>query len=190
MMQYFTSILIGVGLAMDAFTVSLGIGTGQQANYRRAKFRLIFHFGLFQAGMTVVGWYAGNTVAQYIRNVDHWIAMALLAYVGGNMIRSGLNPESETYFSDPSKGRILVMLSVATSIDAMAVGLSLAMLNQPWLIPAIIIGIVTWSLCAVGLLAGNKLGQKFGKRMEILGGLILIGIGLRVMITHLFMGAG
>jgi len=189
-MEHLTTIFIGIGLAMDAFTVSLGIGTGRQANYQRAKFRLIFHFGFFQAAMTVLGWFAGSSVAQYIRGFDHWIAMALLAYVGGNMILSGLNPEGETYLSDPSKGRLLIMLSIATSIDAMAVGLSLAMLNEPWLIPAIIIGIVTWTLCAVGLLAGDKLGQKFGKRMEILGGLILIGIGLRVLITHQFFGAG
>lgn len=131
-MQHWTSILIGVGLAMDAFTVSLGIGTGRQANYSRAKFRLIFHFGLFQAAMTVLGWYAGTSIAQHIRNFDHWIAMALLAYVGGNMIRSGLNPDSDSYISDPSKGRLLVLLSVATSIDAMAVGLSMAVLKQPW----------------------------------------------------------
>lgn len=189
-MEHLTSVLIGVGLAMDAFTVSLGIGTGQQANYGRAKFRLIFHFGFFQAAMTVVGWYAGSTVVHCIRGFDHWIAMALLAYVGVNMIRSGLNPEAKAYISDPSKGRVLIMLSIATSIDAMAVGLSMAMLNQPWLIPSIIIGVVTWGLCAVGLLAGDKLGQRFGKRMEILGGLILIGIGLRVLITHLFFGAG
>ena len=189
-MGYWSSILIGLGLAMDAFTVSLGIGTGRQANYTRAKFRLIFHFGLFQSAMTVLGWYAGTSVAQYIRSFDHWIAMALLAYVGGNMIRSGLNPKSESYISDPSKGRLLILLSVATSIDAMAVGLSMAMIEQPWQVPTIIIGIVTWILCAIGLLAGDKLGAKFGKRMEILGGLILIGIGLRVLVTHLFFGAG
>jgi manganese efflux pump family protein len=117
-MEYLTSIFVGVGLAMDAFTVSLGIGTGQRANYRRAKFRIIYHFGLFQAGMTVVGWYAGSTISQYIRDFDHWIAFILLAYVGGNMIRSGVNPEAESYISDPSKGRMLIMLSVATSIDS------------------------------------------------------------------------
>ncbi|MCJ7700765.1 MAG: manganese efflux pump MntP family protein [Anaerolineales bacterium] len=181
-----TAIVIGVGLAMDAFTVSLGIGTGRQANNRRAKFRLAFHFGFFQMAMTVVGWLAGSTIAGFIQAFDHWIAMILLAYVGGNMIRSGINPQVESYAKDPSKGKLLIILSVATSIDAMAVGLSMAMLNMPFLVPAIIIGIVTWGLSAFGLLAGDKLGQKFGKRMEILGGLILLGIGLRVLITHLF----
>ena len=136
--------------------------------------------------MTVVGWLAGSTIAAFIQAFDHWIAMILLAYVGGNMIRSGINPQVESYVKDPSKGKLLIILSVATSIDAMAVGLSMAMLNTPCLVPAIIIGIVTWGLSAFGLLAGDKLGHKFGKRMEILGGLILLGIGLRVLITHLF----
>ena len=112
-MELLTSIFIGVGLAMDAFTVSLGIGTGGQANDQRSKFRLAFHFGVFQMGMTVVGWFAGSTIASYIQAFDHWIALALLAYVGGNMIRSGLNPEVESYVSNPSKGRLLVILSVA-----------------------------------------------------------------------------
>ena len=185
-MEHLTSIFIGVGLAMDAFTVSLGIGTGRRANDRRAKFRLAFHFGLFQMGMTVVGWFAGSTIASYIQAFDHWIAMGLLAYVGGNMIRSGLNPEVESYLSDPSKGKLLMILSVATSIDALAVGLSMAMLQTPWLLPSIIIGVVTWGLSSFGLLAGDRLGQKFGKRMEILGGLILFAIGIRILGTHLF----
>lgn len=186
LMELMTSIFIGVGLAMDAFTVSLGIGTGGQANNQRAKFRLAFHFGFFQMAMTVVGWFAGSTIVRYIEAFDHWVAMALLTYVGGNMIRSGLNPDMKTYISDPSKGKLLILLSVATSIDAMAVGLSMAMLKTPWLAPAAIIGVVTWGLSIFGLLAGDKLGQRFGKRMEILGGIILLGIGLRVLLTHLF----
>ncbi len=185
-----TSILIAVGLAMDSFTVSLGIGTGRRSFDRRARFRLIYHFGLFQAAMTALGWFAGHTIVHYIRAVDHWLALGLLLYVGGNMIRSGLNPEAVSYHSDPSRGRLLILLSIATSIDAMAVGLSLAVLNEPWLVPVIIIGLVTWGLSGVGLLAGNQLGQKFGKNMEILGGSILILIGLRVVITHVFLGMG
>jgi putative Mn2+ efflux pump MntP len=185
-MELLTSIFIGIGLAMDAFTVSLGIGTGGQANDQRAKFRLAFHFGFFQMAMTVVGWFAGTSIVDLIEAFDHWVAMGLLAYVGVDMIRSGLNPERESYGSDPSKGKLLVLLSVATSIDAMAVGLSMALLKTPWLVPAIIIGVVTWGLSSFGLLAGDRLGQRFGKRMEIFGGVILIGIGLRVLVTHLF----
>jgi putative Mn2+ efflux pump MntP len=183
--DFATSVLIAVGLAMDAFAVSLGIGTGGRVNDRRSKFRLAFHFGWFQTMMTVLGWLAGSTIAHFINRVDHWIAMGLLGYVGINMIRSGLIPDGDCYQSDPSKGKTLMMLCVATSLDAMAVGLSMAMLKTPVVIPSLIIGVVTFGLSGFGLLAGNRLGKTVGKRMEIVGGLILIGIGLRVMITHL-----
>jgi len=184
-MELLTSVLIGLGLAMDAFAVSLGIGTAGQAENRRAKFRLAFHFGWFQMMMTVLGWLAGSTIAGLISQFDHWIAMALLGYVGTNMIRSGLNPDEECYRCDPSRGKTLVILCIATSIDAMAVGLSMAMLKTSIWLPSIIIGVVTFFISGMGLLAGGGLGAKFGKRMEIIGGLILIGIGLRVLATHL-----
>jgi putative Mn2+ efflux pump MntP len=170
---------------MDAFAVSLGIGTTRQASLPRPIFRLSFHFGLFQFMMPVLGWLAGITVASFITHVDHWIALGLLAFIGGRMIRSGLDPEAGAYPSDPSRGGTLMMLSVATSIDALAVGLSLAMLGVHILYPSIVIGVVTAGLSLTGLLIGHKMGTTFGKRMEILGGLILIGIGLRVLITHL-----
>ncbi|RPJ43368.1 MAG: manganese efflux pump [Chloroflexi bacterium] len=185
-MELVTSLFIASGLAMDAFAVSLGIGTTGRARDPRAKFRLAFHFGFFQAAMTLLGWLVGSTIASFISSIDHWVALALLSYVGINMIRSGLNKDGESYQSNPSKGKTLMMLCVATSLDAMAVGLGMAMINNPVLLPALIIGVVTTGLSAFGLLAGNRLGQTFGKRMEILGGLILIGIGLRILYTHIF----
>jgi putative Mn2+ efflux pump MntP len=133
----------------------------------------------------MLGWLAGSTIANFIDQFDHWIAMALLGYVGVHMIRSGLDSDRQCFPSDPSKGKILMMLCVATSLDAMAVGLSMAMLRTPVVFPSIIIGLVTLALSSLGLIAGNGLGEKFGKRMEIVGGLILIGIGVRVVITHL-----
>jgi len=181
----FTTLMIAVGLAMDAFAVSLGIGTGENANNGRAKLRLAFHFGLFQAGMTLLGWLAGSTIERFIREFDHWVAFGLLAYVGIRMIRSGLNPEKETYSSDPSRGGLLVMLSLATSMDALAVGLSMAMIGSTVAFPALVIGLVTFGLSLFGSFWGNHLGHRFGKRMEILGGLILIGIGLRIVLGHI-----
>lgn len=178
-------LLVAVGLAMDAFAVSLGIGATGQANRPRSIFRLSFHFGLFQALMPVLGWWAGSTVAHYIASVDHWLALALLSFVGVRMIRAALDPEGEAHVSDPSRGRTLIMLAVATSIDAFAVGLSLAMLKVEIWYPAAVIGVVTGSLSLLGLLLGGRLGKVFGKRMELLGGLILIGIGIRVVISHL-----
>jgi len=185
-MDILTILLIAIGMAMDAFAVSLGIGTTERSKSARARFRLAFHFGLFQFFMPIIGWVAGSTISGWIAPIDHWIAFFLLAYVGWNMIRSGFNPEKESYTQDPSRGRTLVVLAIATSIDALAIGLSLAMLEVAIITPSIVIGIVTYSLSMVGLFAGNKLGEKFGKRMEMLGGIILIGIGLRVVITHLF----
>ena len=184
-MAFATSLFIAFGLAMDAFAVSLGIGTTRQANDARSKFRLAFHFGVFQSGMTLLGWIAGTTIASFINNFDHWVALGLLGFVGINMIRSGLDPHGECYPSNPSKGGTLMMLCVATSLDALAVGLSMAMLKTSILYPSFVIGIVTAGLSTIGLLAGTKLGQVFGKRMEILGGVILIFIGIQVVITHL-----
>jgi putative Mn2+ efflux pump MntP len=177
--------LIAVGMAMDAFAVSLGIGTTRQASLPRPIFRLSFHFGLFQFFMPILGWMVGLSIASLIAHIDHWIAFGLLAFIGGRMIRSGLDPEAEAYPNDPSRGGTLMILCVATSIDALAIGLSLAVLGVHILYPSIVIGVVTGALSFTGLLIGHKLGEVFGKRMEILGGLILMGIGLRLLITHL-----
>jgi putative Mn2+ efflux pump MntP len=180
-----TSILIAIGLAMDAFAVSLGIGTTGQARTIRPVFRLSFHMGLFQGLMTFLGWLAGSTIAPLISSFDHWIALILLCFVGGRMIRSGLDPDREACPPDPSRGGTLMMLCVATSIDAMAVGLSLSMLGIEIFTPSLIIGVITLGLSLFGLLAGGFLGERFGKRMEILGGLILIGIGIRILTSHI-----
>lgn len=186
-MSFLTSLLIAIGLAMDAFAVSIGAGTGGQVTDLRSKLRLAFHFGLFQAGMTLIGWLAGSTIQRWITGIDHWVAFGLLTYVGVNMIRSGMGKGGDdTKHPNPSRGATMVFLSVATSIDALAVGISLAMLSIPAFYPSVVIGLVTFGLSSFGLLAGSKLGDKFGKRMEILGGVILIGIGLRVLIGDLF----
>jgi len=185
-MGLITITLISIGLAMDAFAVSLGIGTANQIPTLRGKLRLAAHFGIFQAGMTALGWLAGETIVQYVKGFDHWIAFALLGYVSFNLIRSGLDKDGKAFEQDPSTGRILVILSFATSIDAFAVGLSIAFLKVPILLSVVMIGAVALILSAVGLFAGTRLGETFGKRMEILGGLILFGIGIQVVITHLF----
>ena len=184
-MELVTSLAVATGVAMDAFAVSLGIGTTRRAVGFRSQFRLAFHFGFFQAMMTVLGWLAGSTISGIIGAYDHWIALALLGYVGANMIRSGLNPAYECFSENPSRGKTLMMLCVATSLDAMAVGLSMAMIQTPIAFPAVVIGVVTLGLSAFGLKFGRKLGEKFGKRMEVIGGLILIGIGIRIVMTHI-----
>jgi len=184
--DFATSLLIAIGLAMDAFAVSIGAGTSGQVDDLRSKLRLAFHFGLFQAGMTLIGWLAGTTVQRWISSFDHWVAFGLLTYVGVNMIRSGLGRGDGARHPNPSKGVTMVFLSVATSLDALAVGISLAMLSVSVIYPSLVIGLVTFGLSIAGLLAGGKLGVRFGKRMEIIGGVILIAIGLRVLASHLF----
>lgn len=178
-------LLLAVGLAMDASAVSLGIGAARRACGPRPQFRLSFHFGLFQGLMPILGWWLGSQVASLIASVDHWVAMGLLTYVGVQMIRSGLDHDGESYPCDPSRGRTLVMLCIATSIDALAVGLSLAMLGVSIWQPSAIIAVVTASLSLTVLKVGHKLGETFGKRMEIVGGMVLNGIGLRVLLSHL-----
>ncbi len=184
-MEFAEILLIAVGLAMDAFAVSLGIGTTRFATGRGAIFRLSFHFGLFQSLMPILGWLAGSSLAGPMDGLDHWIAAGLLAFVGVRMIRAGLDPDRTVYRTDPSRGGTLVMLCLATSIDALAIGLSVAMLQINIIYPSIVIGLVTAALSLSGLGIGYRLGEMFGKRMEILGGLILVGIGLHVLVTNL-----
>jgi manganese efflux pump family protein len=185
-MDLISLIFTGIGLAMDCFAVSLGIGAGNTARTVRPIFRLSFHFGLFQGLMTVIGWLVGSTVANLIANLDHWIALGLLGWVGTRMIIQGLKPaDSDQPRTDPSRGSTLILLAVATSLDAMAVGLSMAIVKVNIWTSSLLIGVITIALSLAGLLIGNRLGIAFGKRMEIIGGLILNGIGIRILITHL-----
>lgn len=184
-MHLFEILMIAVGLAMDAFAVSVAAGTSGKLDGKRAVFRLSFHFGLFQAFMPVIGWAAGITVAHLISAVDHWIAFGLLAFVGGRMIHSAMQTDTETFQADPSRGASLVLLSVATSIDALAVGLSLAMINVSIWYPCVIIGLVTAAMSVIGIRAGRYFGEKLGHRMAFAGGVILILIGLKILISHL-----
>lgn len=178
-------LLIALGLAMDAFAVALAAGASGRARGARAAFRLSFHFGLFQFLMPVLGWFGGSLVASRIAGIDHWIAFGLLAYIGGRMVRAGLSAPEEAKPNDPSKGVSLVMLSVATSIDALAVGLSIAMLRVNVWYPAVVIGIVAAAMTLAGIRLGRRLGLRFGQRMEVVGGVVLIGIGVKVLIEHL-----
>jgi putative Mn2+ efflux pump MntP len=178
-------VFIALGLAMDACAVAVGCGASGQARGARAGFRLAFHFGLFQFIMPVVGWLAGMRLERFVVPWDHWIAFALLTFVGVRMIRAGLNPRSEHRAGDPSRGFNLVMLAMATSIDALAIGLSLAMLRVSIWYPSVVIGVVTMGVSLAGFQFGSALGVSFGKRMEIAGGVILCLIGLRILIAHL-----
>lgn len=178
-------IIIAIGLAMDASAVSLSAAAAGYVKDAGAVFRLSFHFGLFQFLMPVLGWFLGISVVSYFRAVDHWIAFFLLSFVGIRMIREGMDKSSAIQRKDPSRGMTLVMLSVATSIDALAVGLSLALLDVNIWYPSIMIGVITAGMSFLAIKIGTRLGILFGKRMEIFGGVVLILIGFRILYFHL-----
>ncbi|MBT3175627.1 MAG: manganese efflux pump [Desulfobacula sp.] len=178
-------IIIAVGLAMDASAVSLASAAAGFAKDARAKFRLSFHFGLFQFLMPVLGWLIGISFVSHFKAFDHWIAFFLLAFVGIRMILEGMDTSNERQKKDPSRGMTMVLLSVATSIDALAVGLSLAMLDVKIWYPSVMIGVITAGMSLLAIKIGTKLGTMFGKRMEIFGGAVLILIGSRILFSHL-----
>ncbi len=176
---------LALALAMDAFAVALGTGAVLSRLTGRHLFRLGFHFGLFQALMPVIGWLAGLTIIQWVEAWDHWIAFSLLAIIGGRMIYEAFSDEENTDDRDPTKGLSLVLLSIATSIDALAVGFSLSVIGVSIWMPALVIGLVAGILTIVGMLLGGRIGDRWGSRVEILGGLVLIAIGAKILIEHL-----
>jgi len=183
----FEIIAIAVALAMDAFAVSVAVGLLLGRVTARQTFRLAWHFGLFQALMPIVGWIGGLTVRPWIECFDHWVAFALLAFVGGKMLLEAYRGDRERGEGvDPTRGWSLVVLAVATSIDALAVGLSLAMVQVSIWFPALIIGLVAAGFTAVGVHLGRLVGSvdQLARGSCALGGLVLIAIGLRILWEH------
>lgn len=186
-MSFWVLIGIAVGLSMDAFAVAVACSLVLRQVSARQTFRMGFHFGLFQAMMPVIGWLAGQGAHKYIEKWDHWVAFILLSFVGGKAIYEAFQGEDDNAeASDPTRGMSLVIFSVATSIDALAVGLSLAMMRVEILYPAAVIGVITAAITSMGMILGTRIGERFGSRMEIIGGLVLIGIGVKMLCSHLF----
>lgn len=177
---------IAVGLAMDAFAASTAVSVSLGKPDVRQAFRLSWHFGFFQALMPVIGWLAGQSIVRWIRAWDHWVAFGLLAIVGGRMLlASRRGPEERAPRSDPTRGWSLLMLSVATSIDALAVGMSFAALDVRIWGPAVVIGVVTGALSLLGVAIGRRLGTRVSRWAEAVGGLVLVLIGCWILYTHL-----
>jgi putative Mn2+ efflux pump MntP len=180
-------IALAVALAMDALAVSIAAGVALRQVSGRQTFRLAWHFGLFQALMPVLGWAAGLSVQNLIAAVDHWVAFGLLAFIGGRMLLDAIRGRQEPLRgAEPTRGWTLVMLSLATSIDALAVGLSLAMLRVSVWLPALIIGLVAGAFTAGGIHLGGYLGRRLNlaRYAALVGGLVLLGIGVEILFEH------
>ena len=179
---------IAFGLAMDAFSVAVAAGLLLGKVTLRQSFRLSFHFGLFQFFMPILGWVGGVTVERHISAYDHWLAFFLLGYVGGKMVWESLQSEDKGFKTDPTRGVNLMVLSIATSIDAFAVGLSFGLLRVSVFQPAVVIGIIAAVMTLLGLQLGRRAGHLLGRWMETMGGLVLIAIGAKILVEHLLGG--
>ena len=178
-------LLIAVGLAMDAFAVAVACGLAVKPFRPGYAFRISFSFGAFQTFMPILGWAAGVSLRLFIAAFDHWIAFVLLVAIGCKMIYESLRKEKESKNGAAVSWGGLLVLSLATSVDALAVGISFAFLEEAILFPAAIIGMVTFVLCFAGVWLGNRFGHIFENKLEMAGGLILIGIALKILISHL-----
>lgn len=178
-------VLIGVGLAMDAFAVSICKGLAmRKMNYQKAIIIAAF-FGVFQALMPALGYILGMTFASKIAAIDHWVAFILLGLIGGNMIKESMSNDDECQDDSLRIGN-LIMLSIATSVDALAVGITFAFFDVSLLLSISIIGIITFIICIMGVKVGNVFGEKYKNKAELAGGLILIAMGAKILIDHLF----
>lgn len=178
---------IAVALAMDAFAVAIAAGISLKQISFRQNFRLAWHFGLFQAMMPVIGWSAGLSFRELIVRYDHWVAFILLVFVAQGMLREAFKAEQErSEAKDPTRGLTMVMLSVATSLDALAVGLSLSLINISIWVPAAVIGVVACAFTTIGLHLGKRLANatRLRRWADALGGVVLIAIGLNILREH------
>lgn len=180
--------LMGVGLAMDAFAVSVCKGLAMRKVNKKQTVIIGLFFGGFQALMPLIGWILGSQFERYITSIDHWIAFVLLGFIGAKMIVEALKPEENDEIKEmdaPLDLKDLLVLAVATSIDALAVGITFAFLQYPIVEAISIIGVTTFFISVGGVYAGNFFGSKYKKKAELAGGLILVLLGLRILLSHL-----
>lgn len=183
-MELFEIVVIGIGLAMDAFAVSICKGLSMKKIDWKKAIIVAVYFGIFQALMPVLGYFLGSTFSSFVQKVDHWIVFILLAIIGGNMIKESADDEEEKR-NDKVDVKTMLLLAIATSIDALAVGVTFAFFEVDLILAILIIGIITFMLSFLGVIIGNKFGDKFQNKAEFIGGIILIIIGLKILLEHL-----
>jgi len=184
-MDIMSIVIIAVGLAMDAFAVSITSGITIKRLHINHALKIALFFGLFQAFMPIIGWLAGLSLRDYISAIDHWIAFGLLSFIGCKMIYESITVQSSKKEINPLNVYVLLVLSIATSIDALAVGISFAFLKVSIVTPVIIIGTVTFLLSYLGVYIGDRIGHFFENKIEIAGGILLIGIGIKILVEGL-----
>ena len=177
-------LLISIGLAMDAFAVSVCKGLAMKKMSWKKAIIIGLYFGIFQAVMPVIGYFLGTTFERFITNVDHWVAFILLVGIGINMVKEAFDKESENR-NDNVDMKTMLVLSIATSIDALAIGITFACLKIHIVMPVITIGLITFIISVIGVKIGNQFGDKYGKKAEIMGGVILILLGIKIVLEHL-----
>lgn len=185
-MDSLTLLVTAIALGTDAFAVSAAVAAGLKRLTARHTFRLTWHFGLFQTIMTIIGWAGGGALAKFTAGINLWIAAAILFFLGFKMIYESGDPEGRTEAYDPTRGWSLVALSVATSIDALAVGVSLSLIGIPIWFPALWIGVAASSMSFIGTRLGRRAGVVLGKWAERAGGAVLIAIGVRVLLEYAY----
>ena len=183
-MSLFEIIVIGIGLAMDAFAVSVCKGLSMKKMNWKNAIIIALYFGLFQALMPIIGYFLGSAFEDVVKNVDHWIALILLFAIGLNMIKESRDDELDKR-NDKVNFKTMIVLAIATSIDALAVGITFAFFEVNLLLSILLIGVITFILSIIGVKIGNKFGDKFQNKAELAGGIILILIGLKILFEHL-----
>lgn len=178
-------ILIAVSLAMDAFAVSICKGLSMKKMDWKKAIIIGLYFGIFQGGMPLIGYLLGVGFEESIKFIDHWIAFGLLAFIGGNMIKEALSKNDEDEVDDSVDFKTMIVLAIATSIDALAVGVTFAFLNVNILLAVALIGIITFVISCIGVKLGNVFGDKYEKKAELAGGIVLVLIGLKILLEHL-----
>lgn len=189
MVMFVTLLLMGVGLSMDAFAVSICKGLAMRRVNKKQCFVIALFFGVFQALMPLIGWFLGSQFEQYITSIDHWIAFILLCFIGGKMILEAVREKDEKdeveQMDPPLDLKELFVMAVATSIDALAVGITFAFLDIPILEAILVIGITTFIICVIGVYVGNFFGSRYKRKATLAGGVILVLLGVKILLEHL-----
>lgn len=182
-MGIFELLLLSIGLGMDAFAVAVCKGISMKKIIWKKAIIIGLYFGFFQAFMPVIGFALGTTFESFITNIDHWVAFALLTIIGSNMIKEAFSQEEST--NDDTSFKVMIILAIATSIDALTVGITFAFLEVNLLLAVSLIGIITFILSVIGTKIGNRFGIKYKNKAEIIGGIILILLGIKILLEHL-----